>query len=144
MYGETDLDRTIEHLTETLRLARLISNTRFEEHPKGRAPNCMAIALRAGVEPGSGRCRWGGAGPDRGGSAHQGQEHRVDDQDVVRHGGVGHQDLVAPQVERQGLDAFGEALGGDLAAGGRLPAGAVPLCLLLPGRQSDRSDRSDR
>nr|BFD89075.1 BTAD domain-containing putative transcriptional regulator [Kitasatospora sp. Xyl93] len=29
-YGETDLDRTIEHLTETLRLARLIGNTRFE------------------------------------------------------------------------------------------------------------------
>ncbi|MEU9045652.1 MULTISPECIES: BTAD domain-containing putative transcriptional regulator [unclassified Kitasatospora] len=29
-YGETDLDRTIDHLTETLRLARLIGNTRFE------------------------------------------------------------------------------------------------------------------
>ncbi|MFF2544701.1 ATP-binding protein [Kitasatospora sp. NPDC058063] len=29
-HGETDLDRTIEHLTETLRLARLIGNTRFE------------------------------------------------------------------------------------------------------------------
>ncbi|MFJ9693950.1 ATP-binding protein [Kitasatospora sp. NPDC101183] len=29
-YGETDLDRTVEHLTETLRLARMIGNTRFE------------------------------------------------------------------------------------------------------------------
>ncbi|MFE6049241.1 BTAD domain-containing putative transcriptional regulator [Kitasatospora sp. NPDC056446] len=29
-HGETDLGRTIEHLTETLRLARLIGNTRFE------------------------------------------------------------------------------------------------------------------
>ncbi|MFI6156356.1 ATP-binding protein [Kitasatospora sp. NPDC051170] len=29
-YGESDLDRTIEHLTETLRLARMIGNTRFE------------------------------------------------------------------------------------------------------------------
>ncbi|MGW1179212.1 ATP-binding protein [Kitasatospora sp. NPDC002543] len=29
-HGETDLDRTIEHLTETLRLARMIGNTRFE------------------------------------------------------------------------------------------------------------------
>ncbi|MFJ3218277.1 ATP-binding protein [Kitasatospora sp. NPDC086801] len=29
-YGESDLGRTIEHLTETLRLARLIGNTRFE------------------------------------------------------------------------------------------------------------------
>ncbi|WP_459649403.1 ATP-binding protein [Kitasatospora sp. Ki12] len=29
-HNETDLDRTIEHLTETLRLARLIGNTRFE------------------------------------------------------------------------------------------------------------------
>ncbi|MFG2905453.1 ATP-binding protein [Kitasatospora sp. NPDC048286] len=29
-YGETDPDRTIEHLTEALRVARLIGNTRFE------------------------------------------------------------------------------------------------------------------
>ncbi|MFF2079033.1 BTAD domain-containing putative transcriptional regulator [Kitasatospora sp. NPDC058162] len=29
-HSESDLDRTIEHLTETLRLARLIGNTRFE------------------------------------------------------------------------------------------------------------------
>ncbi|MER6303610.1 BTAD domain-containing putative transcriptional regulator [Kitasatospora sp. NPDC001539] len=29
-HGETDLDRAIEHLTETLRLARSIGNTRFE------------------------------------------------------------------------------------------------------------------
>ncbi|MBV6702736.1 BTAD domain-containing putative transcriptional regulator [Kitasatospora aureofaciens] len=29
-YNETDIDRTIHHLTETLRLARLIGNTRFE------------------------------------------------------------------------------------------------------------------
>ncbi|MFJ4185155.1 AfsR/SARP family transcriptional regulator [Kitasatospora sp. NPDC089509] len=29
-HGESDLDRTIEHLTEALRLARMIGNTRFE------------------------------------------------------------------------------------------------------------------